>query len=51
MATQDISPKEELLTYYGQKYAKKLGLAIQKNDRKSNVSYNFMINVVIYMLI
>lgn len=33
MATQDISPKEELLTYYGQKYAKKLGLAIQKNDQ------------------
>lgn len=30
MATRDIHPGEELLTYYGGKYAKKLGLEVHK---------------------
>jgi hypothetical protein len=33
MATRDISPKQELLTYYGQKYAKKLGLEVPNKDK------------------
>ena len=48
MATRDISPKEELLTYYGQSYAKKLGLEIQNKDksRKCNVKYKLTHQIV-----
>ena len=32
MAVRDVHPGEELLTYYGGKCARKLGLEIHKND-------------------
>ena len=48
MATRDISPKEELLTYRTQNYGRRLGLGIQEkdNDRKFNIHTVFCVRFI-----